>query len=225
MFSKTAVIFLILVTVAGATSTVDIQLGLTQFYTVPYYEGPSNERGYVSGIGYELEFTNWAVGLDLRSLIFPGEENSVAIFADVQGRFYFSEAPVRIYAAPGLGYNHTEKRRVMWGMPNERSKRDYFRFPVTFGVKAVSGNKYLDICYRIAPEVPMGDLGNYYFDEARDFYLEQAIEGEFGWAFAKRFGMTAKAGAVKGNYATTLNTGYGISPYVPYAQVGPSIYF
>lgn len=228
MFSKTAVIFLILVTAAGAASTVDIQLGLTQFYYEKYYRDPwgwdgyysfFNELGYVSDIGYELAFSNWAVGLDLRALIFPGRENSIAIYTDVNGRFYFSKAPVRIYASPGLGYNHTEKRTPHLGAPPGRSKRDYFRFPVAFGVKAVSGNKYLDIRYRIAAEFPVSD------NKARDFYLEQTIEGEFGWAFAKHFGMTAKAGAIRGNYAITINTGDYAPPYVPFVEVGPSIYF
>jgi hypothetical protein len=211
MLLKTTVVIALLATVASAASTVDIQLGLTQFHYEKYYRGPwgweghysfFNELGYVSDIGYELAFSNWAVGLDLRALIFPGRENSVAIYADVNGRFYFSKAPVRIYASPGLGYNHTEKRTPHLGAPPGRSKRDYFRFPVAFGVKAViSDNK------------------------ARDFYLEQTIEGEFGWAFAKHFGMTAKAGAIRGNYAITINTGDYAPPYVPFVEVGPSIYF
>lgn len=232
MFSKTVVIFLILVTTASAASTVDIRLGLAQIYALPYggwdwgdYDESNNKRAYVSDIGYEIAFNDWSANFDLRTLILPGEENSVAVIADLQGRFYFSKAPVRVYVAPGLGYNHTEKRMPTWVGPAGRSKRDYFRFPVTFGVKAVSGNKYLDICYRIAPEVPMGDLGDHYFDEARDFYLEQAIEGEFGWAFSKHFGMTGKAGAVKGNYATTINSGEDASAYVPFVEIGPSIYF
>lgn len=234
MLPKTTVVILLLATVAGAASTLDVQLGLTQFYSGKYYQGgwdrpyygdPVNRRGYISDVRYELAFPSWAVGFDLRTLIFSGPENSVAIYADVQGRFYFSKAPVRIYAAPGLGYNHTEKRTRGYGAPAGRSKRDYFRFPVAFGVRAVSGTKYLDIRYRIAPEVPVGDLRNYDYDEARDFYLEQSIEGEFGWAFAKHFGMTAKAGAVRGSYATTINTGDDVSPYVPFVEVGPSIYF
>lgn len=232
MFKKTAVIILTFVAAAGAASTVNIQLGLTQFYYETYYYygwdwgyygDLVNRRGYVTDILYEYEFTNWAVGLDLRTIIFPGPENSVATYADVQAPFYFTDAPVRIYAAPGLGYNHTEKRITSSWAPPRRSKRDYFRFPVAFGVKAVAETKYLDIRYRITPEVPMGDLANHY--EARDFYLEQSIEGEFGWAFAKHFGMSAKAGAVKGSYAATINTEYDVSPYVPFAEAGPSIYF
>jgi hypothetical protein len=232
MFSKTTVVFLLLVTAAGAASTVNIQTGLTQYYYEKYYHDPwgwggyysfHNELGYVSDIGYELAFQDWAVGLDLRALIFPGQENSVAIYTDVNGRFYFSKAPVRIYASPGLGYNHTEKRIPHYGAPPGKSKRDYFRFPVAFGVKAVSGKKYLDIHYRIAAEFPVGDIVK--GDGVRDFYLEQTIEGEFGWAFAKHFGMTAKVGAIRGNYAITINTGDYAPPYVPFVEFGPSIYF
>ncbi len=228
MLPKTTVVILLLATVAGAASTVNIQTGLTQFYYEKYYRDPwgwdghysfYNELGYVSDIGYELAFPNWAVALDLRALIFPGRENSVAIYADINAPFYFSKAPVRIYASPGLGYNHTEKRTPHRGAPPGRSKRDYFRLPIAFGVKAVSGTKYLDIRYRIAAEFPVGD------NKARDFYLEQTIEGEFGWAFAKHFGMTAKAGAIRGNYAITINTGDYAPPYVPFVEVGPSIYF
>ncbi|UCE27871.1 MAG: hypothetical protein JSW52_03710 [Candidatus Coatesbacteria bacterium] len=228
MFSKTIVITLLLVTAAGAASTLDIQLGLTQFHTEKrfqsqwggyYYYSFYNNRGYVSNVNYELAFSNWAVALDMRALIFPGSSNSVAIYADVNAPYYFSKAPVRIYASPGLGYNHTEKRIPILAAPPGQTKRDYFRFPVAFGVKAVSGTKYLDIRYRIAAEFPVSE------NNARDFYLEQTIEGEFGWAFAKHFGMTAKAGAVRGNYAITINTGDYAPPYVAYAQVAPSIYF
>jgi hypothetical protein len=228
MFVKTAVIVLAFVTAAGAASTLNIQLGLTHFHSEErysddwgwgYYYEFNNNRGYVSDIKYELAFPDWAVALDMRALIFPGRENSVAIYTDVDGRFYFSKAPVRIYAAPGLGYNHTEKRIPILAAPPGKTKRDYFRFPVAFGVRAVTGTKYLDIRYRIAGEFPVSD------NKARDFYLEQTIEGEFGWAFAKHFGMTAKAGAVRGNYAITINTGDYTPPYVAYAQVGPSIYF
>jgi hypothetical protein len=234
MLAKMTVVILLLATSAGATSTLNVQLGLTQFYNETYdyygwdwyyYGDAVNRRGYAAEVRYERAFPNWAVGLDLRTVIFPGRENSVAIYADVRAPFYFTKAPVRIYAAPGLGYNHTEKRTTGWGAPPGRSKRDYFRFPVAFGVRAVSGTKYLDIRYRIAPEVPVGDLRDYDYDEARDFYLEQSIEGEFGWAFAKHFGMTAKAGAVKGSYAITINTGDDVPPYVPFVEVGPSIYF
>jgi hypothetical protein len=228
MFVKTAVIVLTFVTAAGAASTLDVQLGLTEFHTEKYHRDPwgwdgyytfHNELGYVSDIGYELAFPDWAVALDIRALIFPGRENSVAIYADASAPFYFSKAPVRIYAAPGLGYNHTEKRIPILAAPVGNSKRDYFRFPVAFGVRAVSGTKYLDIRYRFAAEFAVSE------NDARDFYLEQTVEGEFGWAFAKHFGMTAKAGAVRDNYAITINTGDYAPPYVPYVEVGPSIYF
>jgi hypothetical protein len=111
-------------------------------------------------------------------------------------------------------------------MPTERFKHDFFRFPLAFGVRALSGSKYLDIRYQLAPEVPMGKTTDlYYYGDVLDFYLEQSIEVEFGWAFAKHFGMTAKAGAVRGNHATTVNTSDVTPRYVPFVEVGPSIYF
>jgi hypothetical protein len=235
MFLKTAVIILTFITAAGAASTVDIQLGLTQFYRGEYYGYDwdwdydyelENKLGYAGDIKYEFSFSNWAVGLNLRALAFPGSERSSAWYADIIVPFYFTEAPVRVYAAPGLGYNHTEKRIIRRAMPTERAKHDFFRFPLAFGVKAISGSKYLDIRFQLTPEIPTGKTTDvYYYEDVLDFYLEQSIEVKFGWRFAKYFGMTVKAGTVRGNRATAVNTGDDAPPYVPFVEVGPSIYF
>jgi hypothetical protein len=233
MFTKTAVIVLTSVTAVGAASNVDIRLGLTQFYREEYYDGYDwyydyelkNELGYAGEIRYEFSFPNWAVGFNLRALAFPGSERSFAWYADITFPFYFTDAPIRVYGAPGLGYDHTEKSLARRAKPTERAKHDFFRFPLAFGVKAISGSKYLDVRYRLTPEVPLGKTVDRYYDEARDFYLEQSIDGEFGWAFAKHFGITTKAGVIRGNRATTVNTGDDAPPYVPFVEVGPSIYF
>jgi len=229
MFIKTTVVILSIVTTAGAASTVDVQFGLTQFYRDDRYDDV-NERGYKGDIGYELAFGNWALDLNVRALGFPGSQNTFAWYADLSTPFYFSEAPVRIYIAPGFGYSHSETRRYFgggyFGGEPGRSKHDFIRVVCGFGVKVSSGSKRLIIGYALVPEFPTGETTTGYYspDFVDDFYLEQTIEAEFGWAFSKHFGLTSKVGVIYGNHATTRNN-ESETGYVPFAEVGPSIYF
>jgi hypothetical protein len=229
MFVKTFAVIITTAVAVHAASTIDIQLGVTQFYGWHHFN-VTNELGYKADLAYEYDFDTWALNANIRGLAFPGRYNTFAWYADVTAPFYFTDAPVRVYAAPGLGYAHTEKRIVWYGVPPERSKHDFFRFPLAFGVKAISGSKYLDIRFQLTPEIPLGETTSLFSEVVLDFYLEQIIEAEFGWAFSKNVGISSRAGVIRGNHAVKSNIyeehEYNYySPYVPFVEVGPSIYF
>jgi hypothetical protein len=221
MLSKTAVISLLLVTAAGAASTVSIQSGVTQFYGGDGWYYGSDQLGFKSDLAYEYEFGNWALNVNLRGIAFPGEANSFSWYVDLNAPYYLTDAPIRVFAQPGLGYSHCEKRSVLWDT-RDRIKHDFVRFVCGFGLKVISGSKYFLVRYVLVPEIPTGERS---LNTTRDFFLEQTVEGEFGWALARHFGFTFRAGAVRDNYAISLNTASDYSPYVPFVEVGPSIYF
>jgi hypothetical protein len=242
MGKKVAVLVLLTASVAFASSTIDVRLGFTQYYRKDIHD-PSqgsfiNERGYKGDIVYEMAFRDWDIELDLRAMGYPGPANIFAGSADVGAAFYFTDAPIRIFIAPAIGFSHYEIRLNAIFPYWDRAKNDFFRFGCGFGFKAVKGAKYLAVSYTVTSEFPTGettDYGNdylYYVREVNDFYLEQTVGAEFGWGFARHFGFGAAIGVTHGNYATAkapyLGPGYhdGLaSKYVPYVQFGPSIYF
>jgi hypothetical protein len=231
MFAKTAVIVLMSVAAAGAISTVDIQLGVTDFNRDVRYYDSVNVLGYKTDVLYEYAFGGWALDAQLWALAFPGRNNTFAWYLDLSAPVYFTEKPTRVYVAPGLGYSHSETR-FLSPDGSERVKHDFFRFLFEFGLRAGSEGKYVDVRFILSPEIPIGEVGEYYGglyeDWVSDFYLEQGMEAEVGIPLSKHFGISFKAGAIRGNHAIYVNTQYigkGTTSFVPYAQIGPSIYF
>jgi hypothetical protein len=227
MFVKTLGVVLVAVVAAQAASTVDIQLGVTDFERNQGYEDTVNVLGYKTDVLYEYAFGGWALDAQLWALAFPGLNNTFAWYLDLSVPLYFTEEPIRVYVAPGQGYSHSETR-VLTASGPDKIKHDFYRFIFEFGLKAGSDAKYLDIRFILSPEIPTGEVGELYDEWVSDFYLEQGMEAEVGLPLNKNFGISFKAGAVRGNHAVYVNNQYlgkGTTSFVPYAQVGPSIYF
>lgn len=237
-----AVLVLLTATIALAGSTIDVRLGFTQYYRKdlndPYSRDFVNELGYKGDVVYEMAFGDWGLKLDLRAMGYPGPANIFAGSADAGAVFYFTDTPIRVFIAPAIGFSHYEIKLDALFPYWDRAKNDFFRFGCGFGFKAVKGTKYLAVGYTATAELPTGkttDYGNDYLHYARevdDFYLEQTVGAEFGWAFARYFGLGATVGVIHGNYAATKAPYLGpgshdglASKYVPYVQFGPSIYF
>lgn len=227
MFVKNFVVIITTAVAVHAASTVDIQLGVTDFERSKGYGDTVNVLGYKTDVLYEYTFSGWALNAQLWALAFPGPNNTVAWYLDLSAPVYFTEEPIRVYVAPGQGYSHSETRFLTPGGP-DKVKHDFYRFIFEFGLKAGSDDKYLNIRFILSPEIPLGEVADYYEDWVSDFYLEQGMEAEVGIPLGKRFGLSFKAGAIRGNHSIYVNNQYlgkGTTSFVPYAQVGPSIYF
>jgi hypothetical protein len=225
-----ALVIILLTTPVLANVNMDLQLGLTQFYSGydPYAYGGVNEKGYRVDLNTTLPFENWDLALNVRGLGFPGNSNGFSYYADFVGYFYFAEGNLTPYIAPAIGFSHS-RRKHAWG--DDKEQYDFYRFGGIFGLKSTLGDKYLNISFGLIAETPMWKPDNHYYygyawDSPGDFYLENAIQAEFGWAISDHFGMTAKLSGLKNNFVLYNYTGTAtVLGYMPSIQVGPNVYF
>ncbi len=224
MIKKILPLFVIVTTAIGMSQNIDLQLGLTHIFHERYYEG-AKEVGYRGDVRWNLSFDRWELTSNVRTLVFPGSANAFAWYADISVPFYFTDEPIRMFAAPVVGYSHASEKD--WYGDDPRSKHDFARAGCTLGLKTVTGNKYFTMSFSLVPEFSLGEI---YETEAWDgyiylfsrFYVEQSLDAEFGWRFSDRVGLTAKGGIINRNYLLTKKTR---GNFVPYGEVGPSFYF
>ena len=228
MYKTTMILIALIMTTSAvfADANIDLQMGLTQFYSESGSYGSSgiSERGYRGDINTTIPFDNWDIALDVRCLGFPGSDNAFTYYTDFVASFYFSEGDIKPYFAPVIGYSHS---RMKLGRNDEKLQYDFYRFGGKFGLKSTFGNKYLDICFGLIAETPTWkeDDSDYTSAFPEDFYLENEIQAEFGWTINKHFGITTKLSGLSSNFIVDIfNNNVTGTEYMPSIQIGPSLY-